>query len=295
MWWNIGAYQKLPRGSNVATRFLRAVFRDALLRERRLAFTALSLLENPTVIQKVERELSIGTSLSRADALLVLSNLGDRQAASLLVLVHESAPLNERLPTVAALVAMPTDLSEIIAAARRSELRWLRLGAQAFDPLEGDPAPEENTMQRLLALQRVGLFSQLSLEQIEAVNRVTEEVEYLPGEIIFRERELGDKLYLLLEGDVDIVKDHGTPHQRTLKHYSAVAYFGEMAIFDNEGRTASAVARTHARLLTLDGSSLKALILQMPEISFAIFPTLTSRVRTAEKRVSEVESNLRSG
>lgn len=149
-------------------------------------------------------------------------------------------------------------------------------------------------MQRLLALKRIGLFSNLSLEQLEAINQVAEEAEYLPGEIILREGEQGEKLYLLLEGEVEIVKDHGTPHQRTLARMAAVSYFGEMAILDNERRSATCVSSSHARLLTLDGPSLKALILQMPEISFAIFPTLTARLRTAEARLSEVESRLTS-
>jgi hypothetical protein len=295
MWWSLGAYQLLPRDRSIPARFLRLVFRDVMLRERRLAFKALELLENPAVIQKVERELHVGTSLSRADALEVLSNLGDRQAASLLVLVHEAVPLEERLRIVSGLVVMPANLDEVLTAARRSELRWLRLAAQAYDP-QGDETPlEEDTMQRLLALKRVGLFSHLSLEQLEAVNQVTQEAEYLAGEIILREGEPGEKLYLLLEGEVEIVKDHGTPHQRTLAEMSAVSYFGEMAILDSALRSATCVARSQARLLTLDGASLKALILQMPEISFAIFPTLTTRVRAAEARLSEVESRLTPG
>jgi hypothetical protein len=269
--------------------------RDAMLRERRLAFTILELLENATVIQKVERELWVGTSLSRADALEVLSNLGDRQAASLLVLVHETGPVDERLRIVSGLVTLPAELSEVLATARRSELSWLRRAAEAYALEEGEVSDQEETMQRLLALKRVGLFSNLSLEQLEAVNLATQEAEYLPGEIILRENEQGEMLYLLLEGTVEIVKDHGTPHQRRLAEMSAVAYFGEMAILDNSPRSATCLAKDHARLLTLDGPSLKTLILQMPEIAFAIFPTLTARLRAAEDRLSEVESRHNSG
>jgi HEAT repeat protein len=295
MWWNLAAYQLLPREPSIAAEFLSFVCRDAMLRERRLAFTTLELLENPTVIQKVERELWVGTSLSRADALEVLSNLGDRQAASLLVLVHETGPVDERLRIVSGMVALPTELSEVLATARRSELSWLRRAAEAYASLEGEPSDQEETMQRLLALKRVGLFSNLSLEQLEAVNQATHEAEYLPGEIILRENEQGEMLYLLLEGTVEIVKGHGTPHQRRLAEMSAVAYFGEMAILDNSPRSATCLAKDHARLLTLDGPSLKTLILQMPEISFAIFPTLTARLRAAEDRLSEVESQHNSG
>jgi len=292
MWWNMGAYQILPGDPSPASRFLRLVVRDAMMRERRLAFTTLELLENPDVIQKVERELWVGTSLSRADALDVLSNLGDRQAASLLVLLHETGPLDERLQIASQLVALPKSLAEVLAAAHRSELRWLRLAALAHDPVEGELPPEEESMERLLALKRVSLFSNLSLEQLEAVNQVTEEAEYLPGEIILREGEHGEMLYLLLEGSVEFFKDYGKPHQRELGQMHGVAYFGEMAILDNSERSATCVALDHARLLTLDGPSLKTLILQMPEMSFAIFPTLTERLRGAEDELSKARERL---
>ena len=115
------------------------------------------------------------------------------------------------------------------------------------------------------------------------------------ADISYRQQdwERAGELYLLLEGEVDIVKDHGTSHARILREYTPVDYFGEMAILDSARRSATAVARTHARLLTLDGPSLKSLIQQMPEISFAIFPTLTARVRAAEARLSELDSQRR--
>ena len=142
-------------------------------------------------------------------------------------------------------------------------------------------------MQRLLALKQVDLFANLGLEQLDAVHEATREAEYLPGEVIIREGERGEKLYLLLEGRVAIVKNHGTPNELQLATVSAVDYFGEMAILDNEPRSATVVALSHARLLTLDGASLKDLILHMPEISFEIFRVLTARVRSAEKRLSK--------
>ena len=141
-------------------------------------------------------------------------------------------------------------------------------------------------MERLLALKQVELFANLSLEQLDAVNQVSREVEYLPGEAIVEEGEPGDSLVLLLEGEVRILKSHGTPQEIALATMSAVDYFGEMAILDDEPRSASAVALTHTRLLSLDGGSLKDLILQMPDISFEMLRVLTGRVRSVEARLS---------
>jgi HEAT repeat protein len=286
LWYDIVVYQHLPRERTLAARFLRAAYRDAMMRERRLSFKVLEVLENPKVIRKVDRAMRAGSKRSRADALEVLSNLGDREASELLVLVHETAPLEERARALAGIVQVPETLPDILAQARRSELRWIRMAAEAVDPQEGAPPPEEDVMERLLALKRVDLFHNLSLEQLDAVHRVTKEEDYLAGEVICREGDPGDMLYLLLQGRVAVVKSHGTPEAIQLASMEAIDYFGEMAILDNEPRSATVVAQTPARLLMLDGSSLKDLILQMPDISFEIFRVLTGRIRVAEKRLS---------
>jgi CRP-like cAMP-binding protein len=287
MWWHLIGYQRLPQGPDLALRFLRTAFEDAMLRERRLAFQILELLENPAVMRKVDRELRIGSSRSRADALEVLSNLGDRESARLLVLVHEAAPLEERTPIVETMLHIPADAAGVIHVARRSEALWIRMGAEALQPEEGDPPPEEETMQRLLALKQVDLFANLSFEQLDAVHQAASEAQYVPNEVIFPEGEHGATLYLLLEGAVDIVKDRGTPDELRLARLTAVDYFGEMAILADEPRSAAAVAASHCRLLTLEGTGFKELILQIPEISFEIFRVLTARVRGAEARLRE--------
>ena len=141
-------------------------------------------------------------------------------------------------------------------------------------------------MERLLALKQVPLFATLSLDQLEAVHQITRETSFLPGEVIMREGDPGGELYLLLEGSVRVWKNHGTPHATPLSTLAAVTYFGEMAILDDEPRSATVIAAERARLLSLEGRSLKDLVHQMPEIAFEIFRVLTSRVRAAEKRLA---------
>ena len=211
LWWHLLGYQHLPREHHLGSRFLRAAFRDAMLRSHRLAFRMLELLENPAVIHRVERELRAGGTRSRGNALEVLSNLGDRESARLLVLVHEAAPLEERGRIAEAAIHPPRETAELIEAARNSPLHWIRIGARACRPREGDPPPEEVILQRLLALKQVDLFSNLSFEQLDAVHGATEQAEYVAGEVIFREDDRGDALYLLIEGDVAIIKSEGAP------------------------------------------------------------------------------------
>jgi CRP-like cAMP-binding protein len=138
-------------------------------------------------------------------------------------------------------------------------------------------------MERLLALKQIDLFANLSFEQVDAILQATADADYLPGEVIIRENDPGDKLFLLLEGTVDIVLGYGTPEERRVAPMTAVDYFGEMAILTDERRTATAVAASHCRLLTLDGAAFRDLVRQVPDISFEIFRVVTRRLREAER------------
>jgi Cyclic nucleotide-binding domain len=267
-------------------RFVRLAVADGCLREQRLAFRALELIESPRVVRRVERALHYGGARSRGDALEVLSNLGDRETARLLVLMHEPGPFEERVTALAGAVALPESRSVFLAEASRSDDRWLRTALAADAPALGEtPGPETAVMERLLALKRVPLFENLNLDQLEAVLRLAGDATFVPGEVIVRQGDPGGELYLLLEGSAEAWLDHGGANPQQLSTMPAGSYFGEMAILDDEPRSATVVAAEPARLLTLDGDSLKSLLLQMPEIAFEMLRVMTSRVRASERRL----------
>ena len=139
-------------------------------------------------------------------------------------------------------------------------------------------------MDRLLALRRVPLFAHLSIDQLEAVNRMLTESEFQAGEFIVREGEAGSELFVLIEGEVQVLKRQAAGSDRLLSTLRPVAWFGEIAILDDSPRSASVVASSDARLLALRGERFRELILQSPQIAFEIFPALTARIRAAEAR-----------
>ena len=81
-------------------------------------------------------------------------------------------------------------------------------------------------MERLLALKEIPLFKNLSLDQLEAVHQITKAVEYLPGEVILKQGERGDELYLLIEGRVRIFTNYGLPNENEKPEQRAVSSFG---------------------------------------------------------------------
>ena len=142
-------------------------------------------------------------------------------------------------------------------------------------------------MEGLLALRKVSLFAHLTLEQLEAIGKFMTEATYVAGEVVVRQGDLGEELYVMLEGEAQAFKNHGTPDEKKLTTMSpsGVGYFGEIAIFDRAPRSATVVVTRDVRLLALDGARFMDLILQSPEISFEIFKVLTQRLRNAEESV----------
>ena len=98
--------------------------------------------------------------------------------------------LLRQAPAIAELALIDGQGRERLRIARQamdSALPWVRAAGRALDPERRGISPEEEAMQRLLALKQVDLFSNLSLEQLDALHQATREAEYVPGEVIFRE------------------------------------------------------------------------------------------------------------
>jgi len=284
LWCAVIAVSRLPdEPTEIARSFLRMAYQDDIMRSRRIAFATLELLADPNTVRWVDKVLHHGSNRARGDALEVLSHLGDRQAAQLLVLAHEGGRLEDKIPEVLQVVAIPGD-DDILATACASDGRWIQMAAKAITSPEASRPEQDELMENLLALKQVPLFAQLSFEQLEAIQKLTRAVEYLPNEPIVKEGDPGGELFLLVEGRVRVYKNFGTRDERCLSTQEAVSYFGEMAAIDDEPRSATVIAADRSRMLCLDGESLKELIRQMPEIALQIMRVLTARVRRAESR-----------
>ena len=79
------------------------------------------------------------------------------------------------------------------------------------------------------------------------------------GEVLFREGERGDVMYLIREGKIKITKG-GDDDEKVLAVLKEGDFFGEMAIIDGSPRSASAIAATPASLLVIDKETFKSKI-----------------------------------
>jgi len=259
-------------------RFTLVASGDAFARALRLAWRALARLEDERVVRSAERALRLASGRVRGDALEVVSQLGGRDVSRQLVLLLEPIPLDEKLAALRGDVPPPRDLADAQLRARALSSPWTRI------PADSPNAEEKILMERLLSLRQVSLFSRMSLERLHAIERITQESEYVRGEVIMREGELGDELFCLVEGEVEVLRGAGTPDEIHLNRLGPGAYLGEMAVLDGSPRSATVVAASPVRVLVLAGERLRELVQEMPELAFDLLRVLAERVRSAEQK-----------
>lgn len=105
------------------------------------------------------------------------------------------------------------------------------------------------------------------------------------GGSFFVENQMGDKMYLLLEGEVSLRR--GT---RSLDVVKCDEIFGEMSAITHQPRSASAVARTPCRVLSLDRRQFQRAIQQTPEFGLMLMIIMVNRLRLTVSMLSMTRS-----
>lgn len=135
-----------------------------------------------------------------------------------------------------------------------------------------------STVEKVLFLKSIDLFSQIPGEDLTQVALVSEEVDHAPGEEIFAEGEAGDALYLVLDGKVRVHRD-----DRMIAELGERECFGEMAILDAEPRSATVTALSDTALLRISREDFQELLAEKPEIALGVIKVLTRRLRDANR------------
>jgi CRP/FNR family transcriptional regulator, cyclic AMP receptor protein len=108
--------------------------------------------------------------------------------------------------------------------------------------------------------------------------------DYDAGAVLFREGDLGDFMYVVQSGEVEIRRVVGD-HERVLAVLPPGEFFGEMALINQRPRSATAVVRRPARLLVIEGRTFEAMIRGKAEIAVRMIRTLASRLERANHQI----------
>ncbi|HEV2348329.1 MAG TPA: Npt1/Npt2 family nucleotide transporter [Terriglobia bacterium] len=142
----------------------------------------------------------------------------------------------------------------------------------------GGGEPMLLTVEKVLFLKSVSVFAALGSEELAALADIAEEREFEAGQIIFNEGQAAHHLYILVRGKVEVFRQvDSTEHPIAILNEKES--FGEMAILDDKNRSATVRALDPIVVLKIDRESFRELILERPQISFAIFKILSDRLR----------------
>jgi CRP/FNR family transcriptional regulator, cyclic AMP receptor protein len=107
-----------------------------------------------------------------------------------------------------------------------------------------------------------------------------EAVTYTAGQSIFKEGQPGDQMYVVLEGEVDLLING-----KLVETLGEGGVLGEMALLDSEPRTASAVARTDCKLVPVTQKRFHLLVQHTPDFALQIMRVMAGRLRSMDARL----------
>jgi CRP/FNR family transcriptional regulator, cyclic AMP receptor protein len=128
-------------------------------------------------------------------------------------------------------------------------------------------------------LANVELFADLSKEDLARMARLTVVRDYKDGDVIVRENEAGVAFYVIAKGKVEVVKGLGSPDEQVIDTLGEEQFFGEMALFDNQVRSASVRASGDVQCLVLTKWDFNAELTQNSHIAVAMLAVLARRIR----------------
>lgn len=108
---------------------------------------------------------------------------------------------------------------------------------------------------------------------------------YKDGEVIIRQGDSGNCMYVIQAGQVEVVRDNNGKEVRLAVRKEG-DFFGEMALFSREVRSATVRSLGDARVLTVDRKNLLNSIQKDPSLAFRIIETLSKRIRDLSEEIA---------
>jgi CRP/FNR family cyclic AMP-dependent transcriptional regulator len=147
-----------------------------------------------------------------------------------------------------------------------------------------------NTRQEFL--ETIPIFAGLNAEAVSEIARAVEEAEFREGDIIVREGEAGNRMFIIHSGRVEVVKHLAEPRETVLAVFGSKDFLGEMSIIECVARAASLRAVQDSFLFALKGTDLYHLFRHQPDqyaiVILNIARDLSRRLRAIDEMFSAV-------
>lgn len=127
--------------------------------------------------------------------------------------------------------------------------------------------------------KRNPLFANLSLGQIEQLTALARSHRYRRNHVIFNEGDPGTALYMIVKGRVKVSQSSPDGKERTLALLSPGDVFGELALLDEQARSADAVVVEDSELLVVPRKDFLGFIITQPQAAMSLLVVLSQRLR----------------
>ncbi|HSQ36207.1 MAG TPA: cyclic nucleotide-binding domain-containing protein [Candidatus Binatia bacterium] len=148
-----------------------------------------------------------------------------------------------------------------------------------------------------LFLQNVPLFAKLRKRELRDIESLIHRRQYKCSEVVFWQNEPGVGMYIVQSGAVGIFVDYDAPGQKQLATLNPGDFFGEMALLEDDNRSATAVALSECQLIGIFHPDLFDLFERKPELGIKVLATLgnmlAQRLRKTNLEMQELARTRR--
>ncbi len=135
-------------------------------------------------------------------------------------------------------------------------------------------------------LGRVPVFSTLVPDDVQRIAELAVPRRFEPGEVVFREGDASDTCYVVRAGRARAVREHSDGRVITLATFGSGDIFGELALFEDERRSATVEAVEPTTAVAVLGPDMRRLMAEHPEISTRLVIALGRRLRETNERLA---------
>jgi CRP-like cAMP-binding protein len=135
-------------------------------------------------------------------------------------------------------------------------------------------------------LQRVTVFEALAPDDLRRVAEVAVPRRFAPGQVIFREGDESDTCYVVRRGHCRAVRENTDGRTIALAHFGPGDIFGELAMFDDERRSATVEALDDVAAIAIAGSDMRRLMRAHADIAVKLVIGVARRLREANERLT---------
>ncbi len=185
--------------------------------------------------------------------------------------------------------ATPNSIVAMTAHGRSGLSRWL-MGSVTEEVVKSAGAPvlviphkygERYAVNITQLLEQTPIFAHMRERDLKAISQTARTRTFKAGEVVVKEGEEANSMFVIAAGEVEVVKGADTPKPTVLARLSSGDFFGEMAMLDDQPRSATVKAVRDTECVTILRAEFVGEMRRHPEIAMAMLPVLVKRLRQA--------------